>query len=202
MLIAASGPSLRAEDVARFRGLCPVIVINNTFRVAPWADVLYSCDHKWWKEYLAEVQQQGFAGERWTCSVRARREFGLHWVQGLSGTGHDPAEDAIRHGLNSGMQSLSLAAKWGATRLLLLGFDHQRGVDGAKHWHADHAPARLNTTPEWKNHIAGMNLLVQQLAAAGVEVLNATRETALEIPRISVDQAVQLAERAPLAVAA
>lgn len=188
VLVAASGPSLCAADLALFQGLCPVVVINNTFRLAPWADVLYACDYKWWAHYHLEVES-GFHGERWTCSPRARIEFGLRWIEGRSGTGYDAGTDFIRHGSNSGMQGVCLAAKLGATRVILLGFDHQRAPDGTKHWHPDHGPARLNTTPDWPAHVAGMHLAVEQLAAVGVQVLNASRETALEIPRISVEAA-------------
>jgi len=55
----ASGPSLTRADVAlvRAQGL-PTIVVNTTYQMAPWADVLYACDAKWW------AWQQGAPGFR------------------------------------------------------------------------------------------------------------------------------------------
>src|SRR3546814_16900792 len=72
----ASGPSLTAEDCESIRtaGL-PAIVTNNTWQLAPWADVLYAGDYQWWKRYGEECT---FAGSRWTYSERASREFDLH----------------------------------------------------------------------------------------------------------------------------
>src|SRR3546814_7286157 len=59
----ASGPSLTAEDCESIRtaGL-PAIVTNNTWQLAPWADVLYAGDYQWWKRYGEECT---FAGSRW-----------------------------------------------------------------------------------------------------------------------------------------
>src|SRR5580765_1895454 len=45
--ILASGPSMSqqvADAVRRLR----TVVVNNTFRLAPWADILYAADSRWW----------------------------------------------------------------------------------------------------------------------------------------------------------
>ena len=48
----ASGPSLTAEDCELVRESgCPVIVTNTTFRLCPWADMLYAFDRPWWNHY-------------------------------------------------------------------------------------------------------------------------------------------------------
>jgi hypothetical protein len=62
----ASGPSLTAEDVERVRAAGhPVIVTNTTFRLAPWADVLFGMDSKWWKEYHKEVDSVFTGRKHW-----------------------------------------------------------------------------------------------------------------------------------------
>lgn len=100
-----------------------------------------------------------------------------------------PQPGAIRRGLNSGYQALGAAVLWGARRVVLLGYDFQR-TGGRAHWHPDH-PANmgnLGTLPDW---IAEMGVLARDLDGQGVEVLNATRETALRcFPRIDLSEAL------------
>ena len=45
------GPSLNADQVVLLRGRARVIAINDAWRVAPWADVLYGCDGRWWRKH-------------------------------------------------------------------------------------------------------------------------------------------------------
>lgn len=82
----------------------------------------------------------------------------------------------IRTGGNSGYQALNLAVLLGASRIILLGYD-MRG----SHWHGDH-PKRLANPKEsdfaaWRARFA---TTLPDLARAGVEVLNCSRDTALE----------------------
>jgi hypothetical protein len=53
------GPSLTQAQVDACRGRAHVIAINDAFRLAPWADVLYACDWQWWK---ANPEAYDFAG--------------------------------------------------------------------------------------------------------------------------------------------
>jgi hypothetical protein len=46
-VLVASGPSLCPSDVDRVRGRARVIAVNDGYRLAPWADVLYACDRRW-----------------------------------------------------------------------------------------------------------------------------------------------------------
>src|SRR4051794_36846444 len=78
VVIIASGPSLTVADcetVRNWRVGTPgsrVIVINTSFRMAPWADVLYACDAGWWQEYGAEARAV-FGGEFWSTDAGLAR---------------------------------------------------------------------------------------------------------------------------------
>ena len=52
LVILASGPSLALVDIAhcRRRGV-PVLALKNAIAIAPWADVLYACDRRWWRAH-------------------------------------------------------------------------------------------------------------------------------------------------------
>ena len=76
---------------------------------------------------------------------------------------------------NSGAGAIALAAKAGASRVILLGYDCEKS-GGKVHWHGDH-PAGLGNAgsmPKWPEQF-------KRLAASlsGVEVINCSRATAL-----------------------
>src|SRR3989304_4298823 len=43
----ATGPSLTLMDVEYCRGKCPVIIVNDNYRMGPWAGGLYAPDTAW-----------------------------------------------------------------------------------------------------------------------------------------------------------
>lgn len=169
VVCAASGPSLAAEDLAAVRGAgLPVFVVNNSWQLAPWADVLVAMDTAWWLHYGAAAVA-GFAGARvgWTAaSGKLGAQCTAHGMM-LPNFG------------NSGAAAIALAARGRAARVLLLGYDAQAASGGALHWHADH-PAPL------KNPLLSINRWPQQFERAavyakkqGARVINCSRRTAL-----------------------
>lgn len=181
----ASGPSLTEDDcglVARWREAAPhsrrVIVVNSSYRLAPFADVLYGCDTQWWTHTLAAVRSSGFGGELWTQSEESARDWGLHRVPlEKNTTGLCLKPGCITGGSNSGYQAINLAVQFGAARIVLLGYDFQR-TRGLAHWHGDHPRpmGNLGNLVKWREHMA---VLARDLEVAQIPVVNATRETAL-----------------------
>jgi hypothetical protein len=136
--------------------------------------------------YFPEVART-FHGEKWTVNARARDRFDLHWIYGADSPGLAKDPTCIHQGKNSGYQAMGLAYLFGAARILLLGFDFSR--DGARtHWHGDHPKGLGNggTYPTW---VAAMNSLAVDLKAAGVEVINCSRRTAINcFPRRAIEE--------------
>jgi len=178
VICMASGPSLTGDDVQAVRGRGRVIVVNATFRLAPWADVLYGADETFWQHYLPEIDASGVTGERWTCSSRAARALDLHYVKALPGSGLSLLPNTITTGGNSGYQAVHLAALWGARRIVLLGYDMQR-TGGREHWHGKHEGGLRNgrNFDFWRRRFGP---LAKDLKARGIQVINCTRETALD----------------------
>lgn len=85
----------------------------------------------------------------------------------------------IHTGLNSGYQAIGLAFMWGAARIVLLGYDMQRGPDGKSHHHGDHEGGlpNLGTMHEWSRRMVQLAI---DLSVQGVEVVNCSRRTALK----------------------
>ena len=153
--------------------------------------MLYACDGPWWAKHHAAVLASGFAGELWTQDAGAAQRHGLHRIRGEGRAGLSGKPDAINTGNNSGYQAIGLAHKWGAARVLLLGYDCQH-TGGRAHWFGDHPPGLVNARgcEGWlKNYAA----LAVDAAAEGLEVVNCTRETALTcFPRLTIDEALPL----------
>lgn len=152
-------------------------MINTTFRAAPWADVLYACDRAWWDRHVDEVRTS-FAGECWTQTPDAAKRHGLNLITGRSASGLSKERGVIHQGGNSGYQAIGLAVEFGANRIVLLGYDMQP-TGGRSHWHGDH-PSPLRNTSPFASWIQKFGALSDDLAKSGVEVINATRETALQ----------------------
>jgi len=176
VVCVASGPSLLREDVEAVRGKARVIVINREFETAPWADALYAADYRFWQTYIADIRRV-FRGELWTVDARGAHQYKLNLVHRGMSEGLSKEPSTINTGGNSGFQAISLAAQWGAARIVLLGYDMQR-TDGKEHHYGKHKN-RLPNGAGFKSWIPRLVPLVRDLRKAGVELWNATRETAI-----------------------
>lgn len=162
-------------------------MINEAWRLAPWADALYACDERWWR--LRGPSPAAFAGLRFIgkdthpgcipCGVKGG-DNELLWCGRRLGAG-----------ANSGFQALNLAAVAGARRIVLLGMDMHR-TGGKSHWHGDHTGEMTNPSDRMLRGCQQiMDRVAPELAARGIEVLNATRITALRAyRRVSLQEAL------------
>jgi hypothetical protein len=182
-----SGPSLTREDVEYCRGRARVIAVKDAIQYAPWADALYACGSdgsQWWPRNGPKLA--AFEGLKFTLDPAA-----APWAHVLKNTGYNGLETdphGLRTGKNSGYQGIGLAVHLGAIRILLLGYDMQ--VDGqdrdhffGQHWHGKRV--HLLAFREM------FDTLVEPLQAAGVEILNCSRATALRcFPQITIQEAL------------
>jgi hypothetical protein len=142
----ATGASLTQDQVDYVRGKAKVYVVSDAYRLAPWADVLYSCDFQWWNYHKPE-----FAGEKWTISDRAASEFGInHITQGDIEFSLDKSK--LGTGGNSGFQAINLAYLQGATKIILLGFDYK----DHGHFFGDH-PSPLSRGSDYARWLGNIN---------------------------------------------
>lgn len=172
--LIGGGPSLILEDVEAVRARTRVLAINDAYRLAPWADVLYAADEKWWSWHQGVPS---FSGPKY--AIESSRPVTWPDVRVLRNTGPlgletDPS--GLRAGHNSGYQAINLAVHFGALRILLLGYDLAPAADGRTHWFGDHPDRRVSPYPEMR---AAFDTLVEPLAALGIEVVNCSRRTAL-----------------------
>ena len=171
----ASGPSMCQADADLVREwrdgeTRKALAINNTWELAPWADVIYACDERWWDKYYGRVKET--AAELWAYSEPACKKYGLNKAQ------------LTRTGGNSGYQSMRLCiTEFKADRLILLGYDMQ----DTGHWHGDHPQGWPNggQYKTWAEHIRRLAVEFPQ-----VDIVNCSRETALSLPRMQLEDAL------------
>jgi hypothetical protein len=192
--IFATGPSLTQEDVDRCRGF-KTIAVNDAYRLAPWADVLYFADYQWWNWHKDREGFRSFPGVKVTIeqsaglapfdeTMHALRN--LNNVGGRDGLSLDPR--GIKTGKNSGYQALNLAVLLGAKRIYLLGFDMKFKAGKAHFFGAHPAP---NFESEFREFAKRFSTLENPLKEIGVEVLNATPGSLIEaFPKVSLESLV------------
>lgn len=177
----ATGPSLTADDCEYVRGRARVIAINDAYRLAPWADAVYGTDARWWHWHKGV---QGFTGAKWSL------EHSQWWnyrelypdVQRLRNSGpdgleHDPT--ALRNGRNSGFAAINLAYHYGASRIVLLGYDMQPTGKRQHFWAENNGEHPNKSRSPYAQFRRRFESLVKPLQKRGVSVINCTRTTAL-----------------------
>lgn len=213
-VILAGGPSLTREQVeqvrlAREEDLARVVVVNDSYLLAPWADLHYAADAKWHRWHAAGVAKpilgltaeqvrdrwRAFAGER--CSIQASEEVvdpGVHLLKNAhhpsNGFGLSLDRGALATGRHSGFQALNLVILAGCKTVILLGFDGQPGPDGKSHWHGDHPKPSPNSV--YQHFLRSFSAAEREIEAAGVSVLNCSPGTAINsFPKVPLAKALE-----------
>ena len=182
------GPSLTQEDVEAVRGrVDAVIAINDAYRLAPWADVLYACDERWWTWHKGV---KSFAGLKYSLQKSSLKWRGVQVLQNTGPIGLERKPNGLKTGKNSGYQAMNLAFHLGAKRILLLGYDMQVAI-GKSHWFGSHPGGG---PPPVQSFRGMFRQIVGPLEKEGVSVVNCSRETALDcFTRLPLTQALDLA---------
>lgn len=206
----ATGPSLCAAQLelvraARAADAVRVVVVNDAYLVAPWADVLYYADTKWrgwqeagverrwpWQHFSADQVREAFAAFRGQkCSVRRRRlvkgkpelvedRGGTQYLDILLSDGLSLDPRGIATGGNSGHMALNIAALSGAKLVLLLGYDARPAGQAPRdvpHAFGEHPDKSRPPYVLMRKNMKSAQAALRQL---GVRVINCTPGSAIE----------------------
>jgi len=184
VVIVGSGPSATDEPLDRYRDDAKFILVNNSYKLAPWGDVVYGCDVRWW-DYHGGCSN--FTGLKLSQDddVKMRPSWGVHRVCA------DHSSDRIEMqrpgyigwGGNSGFQALNLAAQFCFSKICLVGFNMT--YDHGEHWHNPHPwelPAKVANVARHRRAVDNAALTLEKL---GIDVVNCTRNSALKNYRLS-----------------
>lgn len=177
-----------------------VLVVNDNYRIAPWANVLYSIDEHWWNHWIDDVREK-FTGSCWSGywnrgknhevkdnldTNLAIRKYGLNAAYSIATAAFQSDLMTIAQGSNSGLQGVNLVYHFGAKLILLLGYDLD--FKGSQvHWFGNH--------PKGFANMANIKMYAENFTKLNmpVPVINCSRRTVLEcFPRMPIDQALEL----------
>lgn len=178
IVVVAAGPSLTAEDVAYCQGRARVVAVKDAITLAPWADVLYGSGADgggWWKRNGPTLT--AFPGRRYTLDQKAAAWATVLRYTGTYGLESDPG--AVRTGKTSGYAAINVAVHLGASKIILLGFDLQEGPRHQQHVFGSHPWPTRPWRELGRDCLPLFATLVPDLAALGIELINASRQTAL-----------------------
>ena len=161
-----------------------MIAVNDAYLLAPWADVCYFADARWWEWHEKRPEFQAFAGQKVTientgCMVRDAEVFMLH-NYGHEGLSDNP--NGLSTGSNGGYQAVNIAVLAGAAKILLTGYD-MRFPGGKSHWHSGH-PIKVGED-RYAQYARSYKTMLPQLAELGCEVVNCTPGSAITAFRFS-----------------
>lgn len=171
------------QDVADACKGKTTMVVNDTYKLFPWGDVLYSGDGEWWHVHKGAPE---FAGERWggyneryipDLTEQAGSRFGVNLVRAVQQEGFSDKPDILHEGANSGFAALNLALHFGCETIVLIGYD-MRYIDDKAHWFGLHgfgSNPRERTFIDW---IARFERAIPTLPD-GMRIINATPGSAL-----------------------
>ena len=175
------GPSLTQAQVDLVRGRCHVIAVNDAWRLAPWAEVLYACDWRWWHKHAGVP---AFTGLKVTLSNSLGHVAVWPEIKVLENTGTEGLESAptgLRTGRNGGYQAINLAVHFGARRIVLLGYDMKPDAQGRSHWFGDHEDWPTRPSIFRDVFLPHFDALARALEETGVQVVNCTPDSALDV---------------------
>lgn len=188
VVIVASGPSVSAIDLTRTIGSAKLLMINESWRLAPWADAMYAADYMWWKH---RDGCPDFKGVKFSSDHQAVDEWPeiRHlrlWREVNTIITEEP--NVIGDGRNSGFQALNLAVLLGSTDIVLVGYDMT--LEYGLHWHGWHDRPLNNPQQHnilvWRKHL---DAVAPVLKNKGIRVRNASHISRLEaFPKVNFNE--------------
>jgi len=164
----------------RKRDKCRVIVVNNNYLKAPWADHLHCCDKQFIKWHIDNPVFSLINMTRTTLSNELEQpmiDLGFKILRISQSHGLCMGGDGVSTGSNSGYQAVNIAALYGAKDIFLLGYDHKPSNDGRTHWFGNHPSPTESSV--FDGFLAHWGTLPSELDKHGIRVVNCSPDTAL-----------------------
>lgn len=185
VFIIGGGSSLKNFDYSPLKGE-KVIGTNRAFILGDWVQVCLMGDLDFWKEEVNRKPLRIFKGMKFCMSKQAcMTDPSLIYirknsdVEGLAYDGfslcwHSPKSPLNPNewlaGGNTGVAAVNLAYLLGAKRIVLLGFDMYKGLEGENNWHNVHK--NLPSDEKLFRQALRFKVPAQELSERGIKVIN------------------------------
>lgn len=200
------GPSVTPEQVEYVRGKARVIAVNDAYLLAPWAEICYFADSRWWEWHTKGIAKpklgltaqdvarrfKEFAGQKVSIENtglmvsdpdvfilhNATREHGNHSLS--------TRRNAIATGSNGGYQAVNIAVLAGGNPVILLGYDMRYAGGKTSHWHGGHPLAVAESA--YQNYARQFANMRGVLKSLGVQVFNCAPNSLIDaFPKVSLE---------------
>jgi hypothetical protein len=188
-VIVAGGRSLAGFDFDQMRrDDVRVMAVKGSIFDLPWAACGFGLDtprYEEWRERLAaEVTMPVYwaVPEPGAATMIAQKPACVRFVKRHPGVGLSRSPGEVYSGGSSGFGSLGMVYALGPPRgVILLGFDYRgEEKDGPVHHNEQHyIRPRKHSNGNWATWAAAFNVIAPRLKAAGVRVVNAFPESAI-----------------------
>jgi hypothetical protein len=187
----ATGPSLNSDQVSIVENSkVPVITVNDAYGMAPFADLTYFADAKWWRWHKDKPEWISFKGLKATIQTGGKsmvEDKTIHVLKNARVQGLSTEQDKICTGANSGYQAINIATLAGAKRIVLIGYDCRD--EGKSHYFGEHPD---KTKPPYQMIIGRFKSAAGIAENMKIEILNATPKSALEcFPKVDLAASLQ-----------
>lgn len=184
-VILGGGPSLTPEcfqSASRFQNR---IAVNQAYELDPGAQVLLWIDGSWFDRNRKGILEHA-APYKITTRRAKRIEAGVKVMGVTQELPEIRTEPTTLFGNNSGHCALNLAYHFGASRIILLGFDMH--LKNGANWHTKHV-AHASPTRFASGFLPAMIRAVEILQRVGIEVINCSPGSALKCcPIMSIEE--------------
>lgn len=198
--VIGGGPTLKEQvwkdALQKTKGL-PCIVVNNSYEIAPWADILHFADCIWW-EWNGEQVKTGWPKDKIMSTATsdvakvndtACERHVYRWWRDRNRFTEDRKK---LHGWDGGTQAIHLAYHLGARRIVLFGIDMMPGKKGETQWHNKHKRKTRKENYE-KRFLPSLKRMIPELQKRGCEVIRVTPGAELPgVKTLPVDEALEL----------
>ena len=197
VVILATGPSLNEEQVnyvsrARSQGACRALTVNNSYQLAPWADIHVACNDNWWDYYWKNDEVlRNMKADRYTRYKHQADKFGIHYIDSIVKDGLSKDPSAIHINKGSGPIAINIATLSGFKKIILLGHDmkfandydgRQKKIGSTPRHYFGEYPKEMQHFPQSKESISNNGVIIGLIDAyngmvkdlEGIDVVNCT----------------------------
>lgn len=159
------------------------IAVNNSYRIAPWSEVVWFGDVKWFwwheEELLATNMQIATCNEHGAIRKHMGKLPQLTFYQRDHARPHGitTKQNYVSWNASSGASAINLAYHMGAKEIVLLGFD-MRMVEGQKNWHNDH---KEMLHKPFQRHLKPFPAIYHDAKELNLKIYNATPDSAITV---------------------
>lgn len=187
--VIATGGSITPALVKYIKhSITDVMVINESFLLAPWADYIVASDWEWWEHYGEMVVERSMA--KCFSVVQKAKQFrpypdileGITKPDGSGGLCKEKGK--VFTGGSSGHAALNMCYHFGYDKIILVGFDLQ-----GDHWFKESfRPPQMRKDNPYDHFKNCLDAIISDLQDEGIEVVNCTENSRMKLHYTPIEE--------------